>query len=37
MHQSQATQNRRHRRSNVMMKATLELPGWSLPVVLRNR
>jgi hypothetical protein len=36
MDESQATQNRRHRRSNVMMKATLELPGWSLPVVLRN-
>ena len=36
MDQSQVTQNRRHRRSNVMMKATLELPGASLPVLLRN-
>jgi len=36
MDQSQATQNRRHRRSNVMMKATLECPGASLPVLLRN-
>jgi len=36
MDQSQVTQNRRHRRSNVMMKATLEIPGASLPVLLRN-
>lgn len=36
MDESQATQNRRHRRSNVMMKATLECPGTSLPVLLRN-
>ena len=36
MDQSTAIQNRRHRRSNVMLKATLELPGESLPVVLRN-
>ena len=36
MDESHATQNRRHRRSNVMMKATLEMPGASLPVVLRN-
>ena len=36
MDESHATQNRRHRRSNVMMKATLEIPGASLPVVLRN-
>jgi hypothetical protein len=36
MDQSESTQNRRHRRSNVLMKATLELPGSSLPVLLRN-
>ena len=36
MDESQATQNRRHRRSNLMMKATLECPGTSLPVLLRN-
>lgn len=30
------TQNRRHRRSNVMLKATLEVPGDSLAVILRN-
>lgn len=29
-------QNRRHRRSNVMLKATLEMPGASLAVMLRN-
>ena len=29
-------QNRRFRRSNVMLKATLEMPGASIPVVLRN-
>ena len=33
---SSATQNRRYDRSNVMLKATLEAPGASLPVVLRN-
>jgi hypothetical protein len=36
MDESIVTQNRRHRRSNVLMKATLELPGDSLPVTLRN-
>lgn len=36
MDESQAIQNRRHSRSNVMMKATLELPGSSLPCLLRN-
>jgi hypothetical protein len=36
MDQDTATQNRRHRRSNVLLKATLETPGESLPVVLRN-
>ena len=30
------TQNRRSGRSNVLLKATLEIPGASLPVVLRN-
>jgi len=30
------TQNRRSGRSNVLLKATLEVPGASLPVVLRN-
>ena len=30
------TQNRRSSRSNVMLKATLEIPGSSLTVVLRN-
>jgi hypothetical protein len=29
-------QNRRHRRSNVMLRATLEMPGASLPSLLRN-
>jgi hypothetical protein len=36
MDESLQSQNRRHRRSNVMLKATLEAPGASLPVVLRN-
>lgn len=36
MDASGPTQNRRSRRSNVLLKATLELPGASLPVVLRN-
>jgi hypothetical protein len=36
MDQSQSSQNRRHRRSNVMLKATLETPGASVPVMLRN-
>jgi hypothetical protein len=36
MDQSLLNQNRRHRRSNVLLKATLEIPGDSLPVVLRN-
>ena len=36
MDESGPTQNRRFRRSNVMLKATLEIPGDSLPVVLRN-
>jgi hypothetical protein len=36
MDASGSTQNRRHSRSNVMLKATLELPGSSVPVVLRN-
>ena len=36
MDESHLTQNRRHRRSNVMLKATLEMPGESLPIVLRN-
>lgn len=36
MDQSEQIQNRRHRRSNVMLKATLETPGASLPVMLRN-
>lgn len=36
MDESVTTQNRRNRRSNVLMKATLELPGESLPVMLRN-
>jgi len=31
-----ANQNRRSRRSNVLLKATLEIPGASLAVVLRN-
>lgn len=36
MDESGPTQNRRSRRSNVLLKATLEVPGDSLPVVLRN-
>jgi hypothetical protein len=36
MDESRPVQNRRSRRSNVLMKATLEMPGASLPVVLRN-
>lgn len=36
MDQSQPSQNRRHRRSNVMLKATLETPCESLQVMLRN-
>ena len=36
MDESGVTQNRRSRRSNVLLKATLEVPGASLPVVLRN-
>ena len=36
MDESSLAQNRRHRRSNVMLKATLEVPGDSLSVVLRN-
>jgi hypothetical protein len=36
MDQSVTTQNRRHRRSNVLLKATLEIPGDSLGVILRN-
>jgi len=36
MDESGPTQNRRSQRSNVLLKATLELPGVSLPVVLRN-
>ena len=36
MDESGRVQNRRFRRSNVLLKATLELPGVSLPIVLRN-
>ncbi|HWI76839.1 MAG TPA: PilZ domain-containing protein [Sphingomicrobium sp.] len=36
MDQTPVMQNRRHRRSNVMLKATLETPGGSLAVTLRN-
>ena len=36
MDHSLHSQNRRHRRSNVMLKATLETPGASIPVLLRN-
>ena len=36
MDQTRVVQNRRHRRSNVMLKATLETPGASLAVMLRN-
>ena len=36
MDQSNASQNRKNRRSNVLMSASLELSGASLPVKLRN-
>lgn len=36
MDDSRTLQNRRFRRSNVLLKATLETPGGSLAVVLRN-
>lgn len=36
MDQSDVTQDRRSRRSHVLLKATLEAPGSSFPVVLRN-
>jgi len=36
MDQTSATQNRKNRRSNVLMSASLELSGTSLPVKLRN-
>lgn len=36
MDQSNPSQNRKTRRSNVLMSATLELSGVSLPVKLRN-
>ena len=36
MDQSSNTQNRKNRRSNVLMSASLELSGTSLPVKLRN-
>ena len=36
MDESLRSQNRRHRRSNVMLKATLETPGGPLTVILRN-
>ena len=36
MVQNPEIQNRRHSRSNVMFTATLEVPGESLPVMLRN-
>jgi len=36
MDESEATQKRRASRSNVLLKATLEIPGASLAVVLRN-
>lgn len=36
MDQSSASQNRKTRRSNVLMSASLELSGTSLPVKLRN-
>lgn len=36
MDQSSASQNRKTRRSNVLMSASLELSGVSLPVKLRN-
>ena len=36
MDESSTSQNRRSRRSNVLMSATIELSGVSLPVKLRN-
>lgn len=36
MDQSETTQNRKTRRSNVLMAASLELSGMALPVKLRN-
>jgi hypothetical protein len=36
MDESSQVQNRRQRRSNVLLTATLELPGRSLDVRLRN-
>lgn len=36
MDESSTTQNRRQRRSNVLMTATLEYSGMSLPVKMRN-
>ena len=36
MDESSPTQNRKSRRSNVLMSASLELSGTSLPVKLRN-
>jgi len=36
MDESSTTQNRKSRRSNVLMAASLELSGMSLPVKLRN-
>ncbi|MCY7339275.1 MAG: PilZ domain-containing protein, partial [Sphingomonas bacterium] len=36
MDQSSTTQNRRSRRSNLLMTATLEIAGRVLPVKLRN-
>lgn len=36
MDQSSASQNRKSRRSNVLMSASLELSGTSVPVKLRN-
>ena len=36
MDQSSASQNRKNRRSNVLMSASLELSGTSVPVKLRN-
>ncbi len=36
MDESLTNQNRRHNRSNVMLKATLETPGGAVEVLLRN-
>lgn len=36
MDESRPVQNRRYRRSNVLLTATLEVPGASLPIVLKN-